>query len=207
MKPTIFVVSQQWYLKPFADLFREVDNIRDADVIMFTGGSDVSPNFYQEKMGRYTQSDFYRDQIEASHFQWGIKNQRKFLGICRGSQFLTVMSGGRLVQHVTNHGGEHIIFTKEGREVFVSSTHHQMMNPFGMDLLDYELLGWAEGESSTYLNGEGGEIPIFQKNGIEPEVVWYPKSRALAIQAHPEIMRPDSKGVEYFRGLVEKHLI
>ena len=43
------------------------------------------------------------------------------------------------------------------------------------------------------------------ENRIEPEVVWFPKIKALAIQGHPEWAHPRSKYVEYVNRLVEDY--
>lgn len=50
------------------------------------------------------------------------------LGICRGAQFLHVMNGGSLWQHLSNHTAPHGVIDVETGEIFaVSSTHHQAM--------------------------------------------------------------------------------
>lgn len=206
-KPNLFVVSQAWYADPYKDIFNIIYNHRLADVALFTGGEDVDPTLYGEMKGKYTGSYLPRDKAEANLFNDCQDYKVKCLGICRGSQFLTVQSGGRLVQHVRNHGTSHEVFTTKGKTVVLSSTHHQMMNPFKLDKKDFELIGWAEGISDTYLNGENTEIPFFHKERIEPEIVYYPRTESLCIQAHPEIMNPNSKGVELCKQLIREYLL
>lgn len=206
-KPKIYIVSQPFYLEPFKDLFHTVENIRQADVVMFTGGEDVHPSLYREPVGRFTGTFFARDEHERVAFDIANALDLGMIGICRGSQFLTVMSGGKLVQDVRNHTETHEVFTEGGRTLLMSSTHHQMMNPFEMPKKDYHILAWAEGRSGEYLNGWNQPIAGFKERGIEPEVVWYPKTKALCIQPHPEIMRFDSAGVQYCRKLVKEYLL
>jgi gamma-glutamyl-gamma-aminobutyrate hydrolase PuuD len=214
-KPRIFVVSQGYYLRPFADMFDEAVNIASADVVMFTGGEDVHPDLYGEKEHPFTNSNIHRDRHEAKLYAYAEDHGMKKLGICRGSQFLTVQNHGRLVQHVSNHGRTHEMHTAplccprwNNQTLLVSSTHHQMMNPFALrEGIDYRLLAWADSLSDRYENGEKTDIPMFVKSGLEPEVVWYPRSKSLAIQPHPEIMQPNSKGVEFFRAIVEQYIV
>lgn len=206
-KPKLFCVSQEWYIEPFEYLVTVVCKPADADIIMFTGGSDVSPKLYGDVPGKFTSSDRCRDEREVAVFKTALAAGKRFLGICRGAQFLTVMAGGKLVQHVTNHGEPHQIVGHDragaGFGMFkmaVSSTHHQMMNP---DDTEHMLLAWAEGRSKVYLNGWNEDILHCR---MEPEIVWYPKIQGLAIQCHPEIMDFNSPGVQYCRSLFKEYL-
>lgn len=213
----IYIASQSHYLEPFKDLFQEVWNIKGADVVMFTGGADVSPRLYNEPVGQYTSTNWNRDQNELEIFEFAVDHGIKMLGICRGSQFLTVMAGGKLVQDVTDHGRSHAIYSIEcpeldeldkpfdyinGQSVIMSSTHHQMMHPYNLDEQDYDILAYARHRSKHYLNGHNQPIP---HSGIEPEIVWYQKIKALAIQGHPEIMDFNSSGVQYCRSLIKEY--
>lgn len=198
-KPKLFVVGFDGsYSKPWNSLFDVVKNFRAADVVLFTGGSDVSPHLYGEEEGRFTRPFPRRDWVERRFFNNAVERKLGMIGICRGAQFITVMNGGSLVQHVSHHGSWHFIRTKDD-EFVTSSTHHQMMNPYDLDPKDYSILGWADQLSHTYMDGQDRQVPRFWKPGTkEPEVVFYPKIRALAIQGHPEIMQVSSPGVQQF---------
>ena len=187
-----------------------MDNLSKADVALFTGGEDVTPSLYNQARGKFTQCNFIRDRREAELFGTCQDLGVMCLGICRGSQFLTVMSGGSLVQDVTGHIGPHEVFTKGGRMYMMSSTHHQMMDPWTPHLNKvrpkFNVIAWSEGRSKWYLDGENGDNKAFEERGIEPEIVWYPETQCLCIQPHPEIMDPNSKGVKYVQGLVREYL-
>lgn len=200
-KPAMYVVSQPDYFDPWRDLFRLVFRPADADVILFSGGADVWPGLYGEGLGWYTYSDPKRDLWEKHIFEAFPKKQR--LGICRGAQFLCVMAGGKLVQHVRNHGRWHDVETKSG-PVFMSSTHHQMMRP---GKVPHELLGWCKNRSSVYLDGDNKEISEMNRSGVEPEMVFFPRTTSLCIQGHPEIMDAHSGGVKFCQQLVKKYLL
>lgn len=209
-KPTLYVVSQPYYAKPYKDIFDVVEYPDFADVVLFSGGEDVSPSYYGEPAGKYTFCDKLRDVYESQIFHYVLQRKKPMLGICRGAQFLTVMSGGKLVQDITGHARsrDHKIFCQhhqDGKpETYISSTHHQMMYPFDMPCGDYQIEAYTEHRSSHYLNGWNDPIPHC---GIEPEIVFYPKTKSLCIQGHPEIMPFESDGVMYCKHLIKRFLL
>jgi gamma-glutamyl-gamma-aminobutyrate hydrolase PuuD len=206
--------------EPFADLFAEVeivflatdpedmglDRIGKDDVILFGGGADISPTLYGQKPNRYTGAGNVlsgRDKAEKILFEHAQKVGAKSLGICRGAQLVCALSGGSLIQHVTNHGNSagHDMKTNDGQIIHVCSVHHQMMNPFNTE---HELIGWAKDNISTcYLVENDKQVEV----KVEPEVVWFPKTQALGIQYHPEFMSVSDPAVLYSRELVRKYLL
>lgn len=102
---------------------------KGVDLVLFTGGEDVSPHLYGEPnvaSGCSKSRDDFEIEI-FNHFKG-----TPMAGICRGGQFLNVMCGGKMYQDVNNHGigGTHKAVLVETGEVFdVTSTHHQMMRP------------------------------------------------------------------------------
>jgi len=175
---------------PFSKLLVK-ENKPYINLLFFTGGADVNPKMYGEKIGKYTQINAPRDMMCEEIFIKYYHTPK--LGICRGSQILTVLNGGKLIQHVSQHaiGGTHKIDVHfEGNNnpssFNITSTHHQMMYPFDLNNKSYKILGWSSVSlSNTYLNGDNKEIKLPAKF-VEPEIVYYPKGRSLAIQGHPE---------------------
>lgn len=170
-----------------------VDNIlwsEDAHkvaLVVFTGGTDVNPSLYGEKYGKYTdRSDKERDEREQNVFYRANTLNIPMVGICRGSQFLCAMAGGKLVQHITNHCCRHGLRTHDGQLIECNSTHHQMqLPPEGA-----KILGLADPRrSECYLNGENQEIG--DKVPGDVEVVHYPNIHAIGIQGHPEWLAAD----------------
>ncbi len=174
----------------YSEIFGRKDTPK-IDLILFTGGEDVNPSYYGERVGKFTSINKSRDAVETDMFRKYYVNIPK-LGICRGAQFLTVMNGGKLVQHVENHGigGTHSISFGEGdsvKKLEMTSTHHQMMYPFNLKKgKDYILCAHSTRYlSPIYWDGENKDISI-PDEFLEPEIVFYPESRSLAIQGHPE---------------------
>ena len=201
-----------------------VSTVTNVDVVLFCGGSDVNPEMYGETAHKSTHFNVERDHDEAAVFDMCIKTMTPMIGICRGSQFLTVMSGGKLVQNVMNHCRHHKMtyhnkkMLKEGlrndaiRDVDVSSTHHQMMYPFTLADDKYDLFGFSL-ELSTVYEGrprEDKEFQMFEVNPenfcVEPEMVYYKETKALAVQYHPEMMTKTSDGFEVFNQAVRDYI-
>jgi hypothetical protein len=91
--------------------------------------------------------------------------------------------------------------TKDNRNMVVSSVHHQMMYPFD---IEHDLIGWAAGILSNCHLTEGDKNI---KVPVEPEVVYFPTTKALGIQYHPEFMHESEEAVKYARELVQQYLL
>jgi gamma-glutamyl-gamma-aminobutyrate hydrolase PuuD len=173
-----------------------VTNLGSADLILFAGGEDVHPNLYGQHVGQWTHTNPLRDIGESYIFQYAQRNRKKILGICRGSQFVTVMSGGNLLQHVPEHGVPHTAFLSNGKVITVASTHHQMMNPYVLSRDEYKLIGVSKKRIDSYMDGDNEVVPL-EEDFLEPEIVYYPKTNALAIQGHPERQLHNSDHKDY----------
>jgi putative glutamine amidotransferase len=187
-------------------LRRNPESIR---VVFFSGGADVSPSLYGERPGHKTlEVDAARDQEERELFRLARAANLPMIGICRGAQFLCVMAGGRLCQHLEGHSLErdqtHALraLDLDGaiRDLECSSTHHQMqLPPAGA-----EVLAWAEPRLAGGRYLDGNDEPITPD--LEFEAVYYPQARSLGIQWHPEWMVADHPCVAYTRRIAAVRL-
>jgi putative glutamine amidotransferase len=206
LKRKIYVVGPQ---KGYANWMNGelVDTIEKADLVVFTGGEDVSPELYNEPSHPTTGNSPRRDKEEVIEYTKAKALNKSMIGICRGSQFLCVMAGGKLVQHQMNPLNVHSIETLDGKTIDITSSHHQAQYPF---LLkpdeEYKLLAWTKGMSKYHFDGVGKELSLI--DGKEAEIVYYPKIKALGIQGHPEWMgREEYKETfNYLDNLLNKHL-
>lgn len=84
MKKKIFVVGSALYYASWIENYEFVENMKDADVILFTGGEDVSPELYgEEDPEDLCFCNSKRDQEEADIFD-NVRTDQVCLGICRG---------------------------------------------------------------------------------------------------------------------------
>jgi gamma-glutamyl-gamma-aminobutyrate hydrolase PuuD len=185
-----------------------VDSLEKADLVVFTGGADVCPRLYRQPISKFTSYDESRDEEEVKIYKEAIDLKKKIIGICRGSQLSCVMAGGKLIQHMS-HPWNHVVKMYDGSEMMVNSTHHQMQHPVSIPHDEYFIIAYAEGLSNVYLDGlnMGVTMPVSSNNSIiEPEIVYYRETQALAIQCHPESMGVTSDAVNTCRALLKHHM-
>ncbi len=200
----VFIVSGgPDYRKLFEGMGHTITHLlRQADLCVFTGGADVTPALYGDAQHALTGNHIERDQEEMKLFKLCQDNQIPVVGICRGAQFLNVMSGGRMYQHVEKHTRSHyIVDAVTGETVYVSSTHHQMMMPSPDALL----------VATAALGGErewfDGSIARRDVSACDIEVVFYPHTKALCFQPHPEFRAVEYDGMQkYFQTLLSRYL-
>lgn len=158
-------------------------DIASSEIVIFTGGSDVSPVMYGQDKHPTTSCNPSRDILETKIF--GQTGMRLKAGICRGGQFLNVVNGGSMWQDVDNHCRSHPLryYMPSGaeREVTVTSTHHQMMRR----LIPKSLL-WAGAGETTYKEDGHHRQNMAIKHYMDEEIVYYPATRSLCFQPHPE---------------------
>ncbi len=203
MKKVYIVNGSSAYRELFLSLGYSIGDNLDVDLVCFTGGEDVSPELYGANKHPTTFNNPSRDAYEADIFQLCKDRGIPMVGICRGAQFLNVMSGGEMYQDVSYHVGSHLITDLEtGESIWVSSTHHQMMKPSSKAVL----------VASAHLAGERvwWDNGVFNKDTSKEdiEVVFYPETKALCFQPHPEFGGQEYKGMQrYFGELIERLLV
>ena len=143
------------------------ESIRNADVVIFTGGEDISPAIYgEENKSSYTNEE--RDARELEILVYALKLNKKIVGVCRGHQLINAALGGKLLQDISpSHPGRHPLMEKSGiiGELFkdeVNSMHHQ----------------------GVIIPGEGLVPTSFYQNMIESTE----GINIFTVQFHPEFM-------------------
>ena len=200
-------IPNKVYYQPFKKYGKDVyeseilwTNPNSINLVVFTGGVDISPVLYDQETSYRTSTAPKRDIFEMVVFTKAHALNLKMVGICRGAQFLNIMAGGKLVQHLDNHTYYHLMTTIDNREFEISSTHHQMMIPPE----DAKLIGWStKRRSKAYISEKEKVLPPPEK---ETEVLYWPKIKAIGMQYHPEIMSEFSDGFRFASELVDKYL-
>lgn len=155
----------------------------DAELVVFTGGEDISPSLYgEENTKSYPNPD--RDKDEVMIFNEATRRKLPLVGICRGMQLFTALTGGKLWQHVQHHTHSHSIKTIYNKDIIVNSLHHQACRPNPADYISL---------ARSY------------PDRIH-EAGYFPSINALGVQFHPEMMYIDSEGRVFFNTLLEEYL-
>lgn len=176
-----------------------VRSLDDAEVLCLTGGADIDPNLYGEAPMAGTYFNRSRDDFEVRCFERAQELGLFIFGICRGGQLANVLSGGKLWQHIEGHPYEHTIQDVEtGQSIISSSIHHQMFRPAPDAVIvatcnhaTFKVAEHDRWQSTT--DGSNDDV----------EVCWYPKTRSLCIQGHPEV-GPDAF-TDYSFELMERY--
>jgi gamma-glutamyl-gamma-aminobutyrate hydrolase PuuD len=181
------------------------------DGVLFTGGEDVDPALYDEKIrDKSVRVDRARDEFESALLDRALEHRLPILGICRGMQMIDVKFGGSLYQDLPTElslaeqlkvdhkqDGErteptHAVTVTEPEsrlgEVFsgscrVNSLHHQAIKRVGRGL----------------------KVTAYSEDGL-PEAVEaadeYPF--LLAVQWHPEEMVEHAEQLKIFEKFLAK---
>lgn len=170
--------------------------IQHANLVQFTGGHDVSPGLYGEDVHPRTKHNPRRDQIEKLIFNNCIKAGIPMAGICRGGQFLNVMCGGSMWQHVNNHAGvRHQVHDYTTGESFTAtSTHHQMMRPHVNGIV---VAGVKISTFKERVTKDGTVFRLVEDDADDVEVVVYPNRGVFCFQPHPEFEGQDELADRY----------
>lgn len=198
----------------YEESFNAVDkgSLAGADALLLWGGTDIHPTFYQqpyhpltERSGNGGQPSL-RDMTEWHLMREAKKLKIPIIGVCRGAQFLCVFSGGSLIQDVKGHYHAHGIVTDKGLSMHASANHHQIMNPKPGT---YELLAWSEFFGAMHQDGFTPKpiVSELMDKKKDPEILWFPDVKGLAIQPHPEWMPIGAQFVKHVVSLVRQFCV
>lgn len=200
---TVFI--QGSYPFPLVRMFNErggyrgVKDIRNAQIVLWTGGEDVNPKLYGEEPIPETGFNDNRDREDIKAWDKAIVFDSLRIGICRGAQLLNCLNGGSLWQHVNNHTRSHdLMDCKTGECLSVTSTHHQMMRPSPKG----EIVALAS--ESTTKKAYKQTVELGKPTMEDVEVVWYKESKSLCFQPHPEY-QGNGACTDYFFELLERY--
>ena len=152
----------------------------DPDLIVFSGGADVDPKLYGEQPHPKTHWNEQRDKNSLLLFHT-YKHVPK-IGVCRGAQFLCVMYGGKLHQHITGHSyGVHpVLENLYDAAAYVLGDHHQSCI-------------WPD-NSVFICDAPDGTVEAF----------YIPEGNALCVQFHPEWGHKPTE--DYFFELYDRYM-
>ena len=180
-----------------------VERLEDSDIVVWTGGSDINPALYNEKPAGAGGWSTTRDKEDVEAVK--ASGDRFKVGICRGAQLLNVIpNGGTLWQDVDKHthGGHSIQDKITGETVFVNSMHHQALRLTDKaELVAFTNLSTTKyGYDRSWHCDEGPEE-------VDVEAAWYPDTKSLCLQWHPEFAYPESSNEKYTMALMERYYL
>ncbi|MGM0598144.1 MAG: gamma-glutamyl-gamma-aminobutyrate hydrolase family protein [Myxococcota bacterium] len=184
----------------------KTDKLSKCAGIILSGGSDIHPSFYGEKVQQGKSYDLQRDQFEFDLMGLILKKQLPVLGICRGMQMLNIARGGTLYQEVDSQFDDFVANTTLWKKIIarrevllqsdsclnralqqntlqVNSLHHQAVNKLGT----------------------GFKITAREKGGLIQAIESIsPLPFILGVQWHPEYILHKKGGHKIFKLLINK---
>lgn len=211
MPKLIFVAAGEEWNEGYMDSVRYLglevtDSVRDFhafpeefELVVFTGGADVTPSIYGHEANKLTYNNEMRDYHEKHIFMTAIEFGIPMAGICRGMQWLNCMAGGFMIQHVDSHNlsGNHYVHRYTGEDMKVNSLHHQMCVPPDDAFI---LAASATQRSNRYVLGHRKQkfTPP-----VEVESAYFPNINAFGVQWHPEGYGCPKDSVDFWEHHVE----
>lgn len=152
----------------------------DADLVVFTGGPDVNPEYYtKQKAHDSVFVDEARDEADLALYAKCYDEGIPMFGVCRGAQFGHVMNGGQLFMDIDNHQSKHLIYTLDNQSVMASSVHHQSC----IQNYDMDMIAWTYKSGKRWLSASSVEEGSYCK---DVEAFFYDETCFLGVQGHPE---------------------
>lgn len=200
---------------PFGDMFEEVttvmnpeDIVNENAALIIWGGGDISPSLYGHGVSTHTgasETPSNRDLLEVDLANKAVSLGIPVIGICRGAQIMCALSGGYLIQDCTGHTSSHLIEDVKSKDTVVtSSLHHQMMFPWNVE---HKMIAVSSPKlSRCYMTHPKDTDIITKEIEAEPEIVWFPKTKSLAIQGHPEFLSYTAALTQYCRDLINRYV-
>jgi len=184
---SVYVEGPPSETRPFAEMFvrswcRKADTPDEADLVVFSGGEDVNPIYYDEEPHPLCSFNTKRDEKDMLLYAHCLDNGIPMLGICRGAQFLWVMNGGKLYQHIDNHVGDHAMWDVRKKIMIdkVSSVHHQSC------IRNADIGAEVLGESSVAKERWRNKTDKTVGTMADIEAFFIRDTCCLGIQGHPE---------------------
>lgn len=172
----------------------EMDRYLDmVDVVILTGGEDISPFLYEEEpLAETNELNIERDRSEYRFIQKAFAIKKPTLAVCRGMQLVNAVFGGSLYQNIPSQKKDSIIHlpkkepTSNGR---FKRQYHSIEIKEGSRL--YECLGDRHIVNSYHHQAikklaDNLKITATAKDGIIEGVETKDDHLFIGIQFHPE---------------------
>jgi putative glutamine amidotransferase len=176
------------------------------DGFLFTGGDDIHPSFYREKLlpaARLTLSPEERTRFEINLFKVVTQAKKPVLAICYGAQLVNVALGGRLYQDIGQQIRHPIAHApaRKGEKVY-----------HDVDILEGTLLAGIMGVSRIRVRSAHHQSVKNPGRGLHLSAVAHdkviealePRSKQflLAVQWHPEKTPHDRYSKKLFAAFI-----
>jgi gamma-glutamyl-gamma-aminobutyrate hydrolase PuuD len=168
-------------------VIRDPKEVKDFDLIIFSGGEDVNPNLYGQDNKFSYGVNKKRDEIEKLIFNEAEKQGKKILGVCRGHQLINVLKGGQLYQDFLIEGAENGLMPHASYHSLQWQTHNSIVMKFYRDTPVTSMHHQAVRRSPLKVTATYGNVyEVCESKNI------------ITVQFHPEF-QSDRATTEFFK--------
>lgn len=196
-----------------------------ADAFLLSGGSDVDPRLYADRIQVYQPKSYAeddarssvaqpsprRDNVESLVLNYAHRLDMPVLGICRGAQMLNVHFGGTLYQDLSDQlegqaDDESLVISHWQGVSFDKATHSISIKPFSQlwDILNSTTMN----VNSMHHQGirdlaPNMEAVAFAPDGLVEAIEATDHHFMIGVQWHPEFFRNSKRSARLFRAFVQ----
>ena len=165
------------------------------DGFFFTGGTDINPLRYREKVKDTCGNiEYSRDEFEFRAFEKIKRTNKPVLGVCRGMQLINVALGGTLHQDIPTEIKTKILHRQAAPEFVSSHKVYVLENTPLFNLVEENQMTANSFHHQCIKTLGDGLLPMARADDGIIEAVYYDGKRYLrAYQWHPERLYFQSK--------------
>ena len=173
------------------------------DGLILAGGGDIAPErFGRESHPAVSQVDAERDEFELALARQWLNTRKPLLGICRGMQVLSVISGGDLILDIPTQRPSEIVHRRE-HETYVEHPVRIEADSRLYRIVEEPQIPVASlHHQAVARTGEGWRVSATSADGIIEAMEHTSHPWAIAVQWHPELMPEHPAHRRLFRALV-----
>lgn len=160
------------------------------DGVLFSGGNDVTPEFYGEEVTHAVETSRARDEWELALIDEAQKQDKPIFTICRGTQLLNVSRGGTLYQDIQLD--RHSQSNHSSSEEFENAEHLAHTITLEADSKLSNILGEKDIQTNSQHHqaikklGKGLIVTARAEDGVVEGVEDSSKAFVMGVQSHPE---------------------
>ena len=182
--------------------------IEKIDGIIFSGGNDVNPKYYNEEAEfEYKNLVDKLDELEVNLYKKVLlETSMPILGICRGLQLINIAHGGSLFQEMRMGEYPKHTYSKEplSKDVLAHDVSIKEDSLLFKIVEEKNILTNSFHHQSIKKIGEGLRINAISEDGIVEGIEGIEDRFLLGVQWHPEMLAPnDSANDIYSRRIFE----
>jgi hypothetical protein len=207
---------EQEFLQTFLKVcdFKQVPVFNDSQVLLFMGNGNINPVFYGEEPINNRDdvlANYKQDCMHLWYLRRAVDTNKFIIGIGRAGLLAAAFSGSNIVSKASHHNIDkpHWVFFKDySITELLPSKHEQLIYPYNL-INNTEFQIQAQNGNPKF-NGyhENSEKFSMPLNQVEPEVVYFPKTRVLATTISLHLMDSgavgSSRSINCLKNIIKK---